>query len=366
MADGPDSNDKLLERLLLEVRAALPELDARPATAAQLRRRVGNLLGLAQEPTPGEKRAATILVAELRGFEAMAEQYPAAQVAELLRLILAELRPVVARHDGTVYQLAGSVWTIVFGGLKLHNDHAARALACAVELQQTMARCDRHSATLALPQVFMAIGINSGDVLTGVTDIGNGRGYTLLGHVPALAARIAAQSLRGQVLIGESSYRLMRDVILIGEVSTLRVRNRHLPITVYELLGTSRPRPLAVPRRESRSSPRVLVQMPCYFQRLDRSESTAGESGELLCGQVVDFGYRGLRMISPVPLPPSGEIKIALSLQLLGNRSSDVYARVVSASAEQHGYRCGIEFTDIDLPARQVIRQFVDSQVCAT
>jgi hypothetical protein len=42
-----------------------------------------------------------------------------------------------------------------------------------------------------------------------------------------------------------------------------------------------------------------------------------------------------------------------------------VYARVVSSVAEQHGYRCGIEFTDVDLPARQVIRQFVDSQLGA-
>jgi adenylate cyclase len=181
-----------------------------------------------------------------------------------------------------------------------------------------------------------------------------------------LAARIAAQSLRGQVLIGESCYRLMSDLILVGEATTLRVRSRHMPVTVYELLGTSRPRPLAVPRREARSSPRVLVQMPCYFQRVV-SDGTAGTDaqGELHRGQVVDFGYRGLRMISPVALPASGEIKMSLALQLLGTRSSDVYARVVSSTAEQHGYRCGIEFTDVELPARQVIKQFVDSQLGA-
>jgi hypothetical protein len=78
---------------------------------------------------------------------------------------------------------------------------------------------------------------------------------------------------------------------------------------------------------------------------------------------VVDLGYRGLRMISPVPLPPSAEIKMSLSLQLLGNRTSDVYARIVSAAAEQHGYRCGIEFTDIDIAGRQAVKQFVDSQI---
>jgi adenylate cyclase len=357
------------------VRAALPELDSRPATAAQLRRRVGALLGSAASvPAVAERRPATILVAELRGFEALVEQFPPQRVAELLRQLLNTLQPVIERHEGTVYQLNGAVVTIAFGALKPQADHAARALACAVELQQAIARCDRLSAGLELPPVFMGIGVNSGEVLLGAADITGCRGYTLLGHVPALAARIAAQSLRGQVLIGESCYRLMNDLILVGEASSLRVRTRHMPVTVYELLGTSRPRPLAVPRRESRASPRVLVQMPCYFQRLafqrlasQRLADDAGDPGakdtELHCGQVVDFGYRGLRMISPVALPASGEIKMALSLQMLGSRSSDVYARVVSSAAEQHGYRCGIEFTDVDLPARQVIKQFVDSQL---
>jgi hypothetical protein len=70
-------------------------------------------------------------------------------------------------------------------------------------------------------------------------------------------------------------------------------------------------------------------------------------------------------MISPVPLEASNEIKMALSLQLLGNRTSDIYARIVLADAEQQGCRCSIEFTDVDLVGRQTIKQFVDSQVCA-
>jgi len=360
MTSGLDANNKLLERLLIEVRAALPELAARPATEAQLRKRVGNLLG-ATGPLPPvpSLRPATVLVAELRGLELLVEQFPAPKVAELLQLILGTLQPVIERHEGNIYQFAGSVLTVVFGAPKSQPDHAERALACAVELQQAMARCERHSATLELPVLYMAVGVNSGKVLLGAAEIGGYRGYTLLGHAPAVAARIAAQSLRGQVLIGESSYRLMSELILVGEASSLRVRSRHMPVTIYELLGTSRPRPLAVPRRESRNSPRVLVQIPCYFRRAGDAAS------DLHCAQVIDLGYRGLRMISPVELPASGEIKMSLSLQLLGNRSSEVYARIVSAAAEQHGYRCGIEFTDIDLAGRQVIKQFVDSQLGA-
>ena len=251
MTMGSDSSTKLLERILGEVRAALPELAGRPATDAQLRKRISRLLGATgAAPLQPERRAATVIVAELRGLNGLAERFSVPKVFDLLQLILTALQPIIERHEGSIYQLAGPVVTIVFGVPKAQSDHAARALACAIELQQAMARCDRYSTALELPILYLAVGINSGEVLFGSTAIGNYHAYTVLGHVPMVAARIAAQSLRGQVLIGESCYRLMSELILVGEASSLRVRGRHLPVITYELLGTSRPRPLAVPRRE--------------------------------------------------------------------------------------------------------------------
>src|SRR5690606_29037857 len=127
--------------------------------------------------------------------------------------------------------------------------------------------------------------------------------------------------------------------------SRVMVKGRRSAVTVYELLGTTKPRLLTVPRREIRKSPRVSTQMPCYFQRMqDKTVLTA-----MHCGQVVDLGYHGLRMISPVPLESYGEIKMAISLQLLGARTSDVYARVLSADAMAGGFQCSMEFTDIDM-----------------
>src|SRR5690348_11292606 len=99
MTSGPDDNNKLLERLLIEVRAALPELAARPATEAQLRKRVGSLLGVTGA-LPPERRPASVLVAELRGLELLVEQFPAPKVNELLQLILNALQPVIERHEG--------------------------------------------------------------------------------------------------------------------------------------------------------------------------------------------------------------------------------------------------------------------------
>ncbi len=361
MAGMTKGEAELIERILGEVQAMLPEASL-PQVEEQLRQRIGRLLGEpASHKHPAERRVLTALVAELRGFDAFAAQHEPTSVVNLFNRFLAQMNEVVARHGGVIESVGSSVLTILFGSNTPQTDHATRALACAAEMQQAMSRCNQQNEILRLPPLYLGMGIHSSELVTGAVGATLRREWAALGAGIETAARIAKQSLRGQVLLSDNTYRFVHDFILVGELNTLRVRGRRSPVTLYELLGTTRPRALTVPRRDIRKSPRVLVQMPCYFQRVKGSSTL----GAMHCGQVVDMGYHGLRMISPVPLETTGEIMMSLSLQLLGNRTSDIYARIVTADPEQQGYRCSMEFTDIDLIGRQTIKQFVDNQVGA-
>lgn len=361
MSFGRQSGVGLIERILAEIHATFPTTSDSLGNE-KLRKRLSRLLDDSGYFTqPPERRPVTVLVTELRGFDAATEQQPPAAVINLFNRYLALMTEVIERHGGELDKLSGHSLTILFGAPQPDSEHAASALACAAEMQQAMSRFNQQNEALQLPALFMGIGINSGDAVIGAVGAGLRRECAVLGHVVVVTARIATQSLRGQVLLSDATYRLVRDFVLVGELNSLRLRSRRIPVNVYELLGTTRPRALTVPRREVRKSPRIPVQMPCYFQTIKGTEVV----GPLHCGQVVDVSYQGLRMISPVQLDAFSEVKMALSLQLLGNRTSDVYARIVSADAEQQGYRCSIEFTDIDLAGRQTIKQFVDSQVCA-
>lgn len=362
MSFGRQSGTDLIERILAEVHATFPGMGNQVPGDEKLRKRLSRLLDDSGYFTqPPERRAITLLVTELRGFDLATEQQAPLTVINLFNRYLALMTEVIERHGGVLDKLSGHTLTVLFGALQPDSDHAAHAIACAAEMQQAMSRFNQQNDVLRLQPLFMGIGVNSGDVVVGGVGTTLRRESAVLGHVVTMTARIAAQSLRGQVLLSDSAYRLVHDFVLVGELNSLRLRSRRIPVNVYELLGTTRPRALTVPRREVRKSPRVPVQMPCYFQAVQG----ANDLGPLHCGQVLDVGYQGLRIISPVQLEAFSEVKMALSLQLLGNRTSDVYARIVSADPEQQGYRCSIEFTDIDLAGRQTIKQFVDSQVCA-
>lgn len=352
---------ELIERILAETYAVFPGVKTRDSDAL-LRKRLSKLLEHSGFfAMQAERRTVTVLSTELHGFDAVAEQNSPEAIINLFNRYLAAMSEVIARHDGVIDKLSGHTLTVLFGAPLEQEHHALAALACAAEMQQAMTKFNQQNEVLLLPPLYMGIGIHSGDVVTGAVGATLQREHRALGHTVAIAARVATQSLRGQVLFSEATFRLVHEFVLVGELNSIRARGRRTPVMVYEMLGTMRPRALTVPRREIRKSQRVPVQMPCYFQRVRGS----GAIGPLLCGQVVDMGYHGLRMISPVPLEASSEIKMALSLELLGNRTSAIYARVVAADAEQQGCRCSMEFTDIDLIGRQTIKHFVDSQVGA-
>lgn len=353
------SSTELVERILAEIQLTT-SASLQGAPREQLRKRLERLLGDAGYPGElAERRAVSVLMADLRGFPELAETRPAQAVVNLLNRFLATTMDITARYGGTIDKISGDAVVVVFGAPLAQADHVQNALACAVEMQQSMAAFNQQNQTLGLPHLYLGIGINSGEVVAGLIGSPLHREYTVIGSEVALAARIEAQSLRGQVLIGETTYRLARDHVLVGEPNRVTVKGRRALSTVYELLGTTRPRLMTVPRREVRKSPRVETLMPCYFQQMHENAALPS----LYCGQVVDMGYHGLRMISPVALESCGEIKMALSMQLFGARTTDIYARVISADTGGEGFRCSMEFTDMDRAGQQAIKQFVDSQI---
>lgn len=354
------TGSELTERILAEIGVAAPAVYARSGNREQLRKRLGRLLTEAGYPAAEpERRAVTILISDIRGFMSITERLDATVVINMLNRHLALMSEAIARYGGTIDKLMGDSIMALFGAPRTQPDHVERALACAVEMQQAMSQFNRQNEALGLPPLYIGIGINSGEVVAGLIGSHLHREYTVIGNEVNLAARIEAQSLRGQVLLGENTHRLARDFILVGAPNRVQLKGKREPVLLYELLGTTRPRSLTVPRRESRRSPRVETRIPCHFQRLEGKRVLE----QVHCGEVLDVGYHGLRMLSPVPLAASSEIKMELSLYLWGQRTSPVYARILSAEAQAEGYRCSIEFTDIDSAGEATVKGFVDNRI---
>jgi adenylate cyclase len=185
----------------------------------------------------GETRTVTIMMADLRGFTALSEGLDPEQIVALLNNYLGTMTEIIYKYQGTIDEFLGDAILAMFGAPLQRSDDAARAVACAVEMQLDMRSVNERNNRAGLPEVEMGIGLNTGDVVVG--NIGSHRRtkYGLVGPPVNLASRIETYTTGGQILVSESTLAAAGHIVeVIGrlEVSPKGVRG---PITLYEVGG---------------------------------------------------------------------------------------------------------------------------------
>ena len=81
------------------------------------------------------RREVTALFCDLRGFTNVAEKLAPEEVVTILNDHFDTLSGLIARHGGYVVDFLGDGLFAVFGAPEASVDHAARAVACAIEMQ---------------------------------------------------------------------------------------------------------------------------------------------------------------------------------------------------------------------------------------
>ncbi|MDC0598215.1 PilZ domain-containing protein [Gammaproteobacteria bacterium] len=308
---------------------------------------------------PTETKNVSILLSDLRGFTVMAEKYPPLVVIELLNRYFSKMSEIIDSHGGVIDKFMGDSIMALFGLEATAEAELLRTLSCAIEMQIAMDEINSVSQELGMANLYMGIGINTGDVVTGTLGSDVYREYTVIGDQVNLVSRVEAHSLRGQILLSESTYKLAKDYISIGEVNEVMVKGKSLAVKMYELLAIKKPVALELPRRENRRSPRVEVNLPLNYRRLNGKQVMP----EVHEASIIDISYGGFFTLTKQELEPHCEIKVTVSLSLMGSGISEIYARALSCRKVHDRYESHLEFTALDEKARKTIKAFVDSLV---
>jgi adenylate cyclase len=316
---------------------------------------------LQKQPDPAQPKSCqiTILISDLHSFSSITAQMPARQVIEMLNLYFSQMCEIIYRHGGTIDKFMGDTIMVLFGLQQSHPDDLQQAIACAVEMQQAMDRINRDNRLLGFPRLYMGIGINSGKVMAGNLGSELYSEYTVIGDAVNLASRIEAYSLRGQILLSQASQRQAADYIETGEVNRVHVKGKREPVTLYELLATSRPKPLQVPRVEARRTPRIPSDLPLSFRRL-QGKWLEEHSHQ---GRVVDLSYNGMLASTPIQLERLSEIKINLSLSLMNRETGTIYAKVLRSEQRGKAWHSRMEFSYIDDDGQAALKNHIDQSI---
>ncbi len=305
-------------------------------------------------------REVTLLLADLRGFTALAAQRPAGEVVAALNRCLARLSDVVVRHQGSIEQFLGDSIRVVFGAVASRDEDVERALVCAVEMQLAMRDLNLEHLRERLPQVYLGIGINTGVVMVGRFGSDLFSQYAVIGEEVSLASRIEAFSLRGQVLMSESTYQRCWNLVSATAPMQVYVKGKTEPVAMRELVAIPA-RKLKVPRQEFRRSHRAEARVPCLCQRVQGDDVQP----RIIHGMITDVGYHGLQMELPEPIDPQGVLQMEFDLTLVEHHAVGVFGRVVKITPAQDYWVVGLEFTEMGEETRQKVRMFVQLLVAS-
>ena len=299
-------------------------------------------------------REVTILFADLRGFTAMVANQPAGIVIKILNPCLIKMSEIIFKHQGTIDKFMGDSIMVLFGAPVQRPDDVQRALACAVEMQITMDAINLEHKEQGMPELYMGIGINTGEVLAGTLGSDLYSEYTVIGDEVNLASRIEAFSLRGQVLIGHSTFERSEGFIETGDPIDIYVKGKSLPVSLREVLGIPS-LDLKVPRKEVRRSHRIEVKQPFEFQVIDNGVVMP----EVHRGTILDISYHGALLQLERELPIYTEIKLSFDLPMVDYQARDIYTKILKRIPTGEGVRMGSEFTSIPPEANMKIQLFV-------
>jgi class 3 adenylate cyclase len=186
-----------------------------------------------------ERRRATILFADIRGFTAMAEHLPPEAVVGRLNEYLSEMIDIVFAHEGTLDKFIGDAVMAVFGAPLSLGDDEMRAVKTALAMRDAARRLDETWTRGGLAGFRMGVSINTGDVVVGNIGSEKRLEYSAIGDTVNLAARIEQlnKEFKTDILISESTYRAVADRVEARFVDSVAVRGREQPVEVYELIG---------------------------------------------------------------------------------------------------------------------------------
>jgi class 3 adenylate cyclase/tetratricopeptide (TPR) repeat protein len=167
------------------------------------------------------RRLVTVVFCDLEDSTPLASRLDAESLRKVVTRYFEEMRDVLERHGGTVEKFIGDAVMAVFGVPSLHEDDAIRAVRASMEMHDALEVLNDELERDWGVHLRHRIGVNTGEVVAG--DPFGGQAF-VTGEPVIVASRLESAAAPGTILLGEDTFRLVRDAVTteVVELSDLK------------------------------------------------------------------------------------------------------------------------------------------------
>jgi len=183
----------------------------------------------------GEKRYATFLFTDVRGFTSMSETLEPEEVTYIMNKALTAQQSAVQKHGGMVDKYIGDAMMAIFNAPLNQEFHENKAIDCALDIQKNMEDLNIEMAEKNLPPVAIGIGINTGYAVIGNMGSEQRFDYTAIGDAVNTGARLESGTKEAGVdlLIGYNT--AIKSDYELKLLEPLQVKGKEKPLQVYTI-----------------------------------------------------------------------------------------------------------------------------------
>ena len=188
-----------------------------------------------QAALEGEKRNATVLISDIRGFTRMIQELGAEQVVHTLNEYFTRMIDVIAQYDGTVNKFIGDAIVVLYNAPLTQPDANERAIATARAMQDAVREMNTQRADKTLPPLRIGIAIDVGEVVCGNVGSPKRLEYTAIGAPVNTAYHLASLAPAEQIYVTENVCRALGENISATLAQQVELKGGMGLLNVYKL-----------------------------------------------------------------------------------------------------------------------------------
>lgn len=184
------------------------------------------------------RREIVVVFCDLRGYTAFTETAEPEEVLDFLREYHGALGPLISQFEGTLDQFSGDGIMVFFNDPVPIPDPAERAVKMAVAMREAAS-----SLTTAWHErgreLGFGVGIAQGYATLGQIGFSERSGYTAIGTVCNVAARLCGEAKDGQILLSQRVNVALKGNVATEQVGALALKGLTQPVIAYNVTLTA-------------------------------------------------------------------------------------------------------------------------------
>jgi len=218
-------------------------------------------------PPQEVRKLVTIVFCDLKGSTSLGEKLDSESLREVMSSYFDAMSAALTAHGGTIEKFIGDAVMAVFGLPRVHEDDALRAVRAASAMQSALTELNEFLERRYGVQLANRIGVNTGEVVAGDASTGQ---RLITGDAVNVAARLEQAAGEREALLGELTYRLVRDAVDVEPVEPLELKGKSERVPAYRLIAVDTGRAPTEAQRALHGRERELAVITSEFELAKR------------------------------------------------------------------------------------------------